>query len=101
MKSNGLPGVVYDLSGSDSGPVRPMLTVRAPKSPEQGLGRNAGKDVDVKLLPRPFDTSSGAMPESSTVACARAAVRMKIIMQIICLFMRTPLNICLKKRKKL
>jgi hypothetical protein len=101
MKSNGLPGVVYKFPCSDFGPVRPMITLRLPESPEHGLGRNAGRVGDVDSVQGLLETSPDAMLESSTVAPTRAAVRKNIIIiQIICLFMLTP-QILLKKEKKL
>jgi hypothetical protein len=79
-----------------------MATVRLPESPEQGLGRNAGKVGDVGPVHGLLETSPGAMPESSTVAATGAAVRMNIIIiQIICLFMLTPQHKALKKIEKL
>jgi hypothetical protein len=70
MKSSGFPWVVYDLSGSDSGPVMLMLTESEPESPEHGLGKYVGKDGvegPFQVLP---ETSSDPMPVSSTVAIA-------------------------------
>jgi hypothetical protein len=70
MKSSGFPWVVYDLSGSDSGPVMLMLTESEPESPEHGLGKYVGNDGvegPFQVLP---ETSSDPMPVSSTVAIA-------------------------------
>jgi hypothetical protein len=93
MKFSVLPWVMYDLSGSDSGPVRPMVTERKPETCGQGLGRYVGSDgVDglAQLLP---ETSLDPALGSSTVAEAWPAIKINIISN---LFMPPPLN---KKRK--
>jgi hypothetical protein len=78
-----------------------MLTLMIPESPEHGLGRYVGKVGDVGTVQALLETSPTAVLESSTVAPTRAAVWMNIIIiQIICLFMQTPLKI-IKKEKKL
>jgi hypothetical protein len=69
-----------------------MLTERVPESPEHGLGRYVGIDGVAGAVQGLPETPSATAPVSSTVAWARQAVKMIIIViEIICLFMLTPL----------